>query len=87
MNDDSNLAKQPLARLVRRRLQVLFDELGSNHAPDLYRRVMGEVERVLIIEALERAGGSQVRAARILGIHRNTLRGRMRKLAIGPPGK
>lgn len=75
--------KQPLAELVRRRLKVLFDELGTHRTPDLYRRVMGEVERVLITEALQRAGGSQIKAAGILGIHRNTLRLRMRKLTIG----
>ena len=81
------LAKQPLAALVRERLRVLFDELGSHRTPDLYRRVMGEVERALIIEALERSMGSKKGAAEILGIHRNTLSARMRKLAISPPGK
>ncbi len=85
MNDDRWTArKQPLAALVRQRLRVLFDELGSYRAPDLYRRVMSEVERVLIVEALQRTGGSRKKAAEILGIHRNTLRLRMRKLAITP---
>ncbi len=90
MNHDRPTArKQPLAALVGRRLRVLFDELGSHHAPHLYRRVMEEVERVLIVEALQRAGGSRKKAAEILGIHRNTLRLRMRRLAISPspPGE
>lgn len=86
-NSPSKLAKQPLASLVRQRLKVLFDELGSHRMPDLYRRVMGEVERALIIEALDRARGSKKSAAEILGIHRNTLSARMRKLAISPPVK
>jgi len=81
------LAKQPLAALVRERLRVLFDELGSHRSPDLYRRVMGEVERALIVEALEQSRGSKKAAAEILGIHRNTLSARMRKLAISPPAK
>ena len=88
MGESSNkLAKQPLAALVRERLKVLFDELGSHRTPDLYRRVMGEVERALIVEALERARWSRTVAAEILGIHRNTLSARLRKLAISPPGK
>ncbi len=83
----NELAKQPLAALVRERLRVLFDELGSHRTPDLYRRVMGEVERALIVEALERARWSIKTAAGILGIHRNTLSARMRKLAVSPPRK
>ena len=40
--------------------------------------VVARVERVLAEEALKRAGGNQVQAARILGISRNTLRKRLR---------
>ncbi len=82
--DHASLAKQPLASIVRHRLRVLFDELGAHRTSDLYRRIMGEVERVLIMEALARSGGSKKEAAHILGIHRNTLRSRMKKLAISP---
>jgi DNA-binding protein Fis len=81
--DRATLAKTPLAVLVRERLQVLLDELGSHRTPDLYRRVLSEVERALILEALDRAGGSRKQAAELLGIHRNTLRNRMRQLSIG----
>lgn len=74
--------QQPLAQIVRRRIKTLLDRLGSHHAPDLYRRVIREVERALIEEALQRSKGSQTRAAKILGIHRNTLRARMQALGI-----
>jgi DNA-binding protein Fis len=84
MSPDKPSLQQPLAQIVRRRIKALLDRLGSHRAPDLYRRVIREVERALIEEALQRAKGSQTRAAKILGIHRNTLRTRMRALGIKP---
>jgi transposase-like protein len=40
------------------------------------------LERMLIAQALERTGGNQVQAARLLGISRNTLRSRMDKHGV-----
>jgi len=60
----------------------LFDQLGEHHVPRLYRRVIEQVERVLIEQALLRSGGRQQQAARMLGLHRNSLRYRMRVLGI-----
>jgi len=73
---------EPLAQIVRGRIKALLDRLGSHRAPDLYRRVIREVERALIEEALQRSRGSQTGAAEILGIHRNTLRARIKALGI-----
>jgi DNA-binding NtrC family response regulator len=42
------------------------------------------VERALLVAALERAGGNQSRAARLLGVSRDTLRYRMEKHGLGP---
>ncbi|HEY6395130.1 MAG TPA: helix-turn-helix domain-containing protein, partial [Candidatus Binataceae bacterium] len=41
---------------------------------DLYQKLIAEIERPLIELALKRAGGNQVKAARMLGLNRNTLR-------------
>jgi DNA-binding NtrC family response regulator len=41
------------------------------------------VERTLIEQALERAGGNQSAAARLLGLSRDTLRYRMEKHGLG----
>jgi Fis family transcriptional regulator len=82
MSSDKSAPQQPLAQMVRRRIKVMLDRLGSHRAPDLYRRVIREVERALIEEALQRSKGSQTRAAKILSIHRNTLRARIKALGI-----
>lgn len=74
--------RQPLGAMVRKRLAVLFDDLGPQRVGGLYRRVMEEVERALLLEVLERTHGSQTAAAKILGIHRNTLRLRLRSLGL-----
>ncbi|MES2755543.1 MAG: nitrogen regulation protein NR(I) [Pseudomonadota bacterium] len=49
----------------------------------LYDRIIGEVERPLIVAMLRRHGGNQLRAAKALGINRNTLRKRLDDLEIG----
>ena len=51
----------------------------------LYRSVMARVEQPLLRAALERSGGNQLRAARLLGINRNTLRKRLRLFGVLPP--
>jgi two-component system nitrogen regulation response regulator GlnG len=48
----------------------------------LYDRVIGEVERPLIEAMLARHGHNQLRAARAMGINRNTLRKRLDTLGI-----
>ncbi len=48
----------------------------------LYDRVIGEVERPLIKAMLARHGQNQLRAARAMGINRNTLRKRLDTLGI-----
>jgi DNA-binding NtrC family response regulator len=45
--------------------------------------VLEDVEKRLIVEAMERATGNQSKAARLLGISRDTLRYRLKKHAIG----
>ncbi|MBW8843172.1 MAG: helix-turn-helix domain-containing protein, partial [Sphingomonadales bacterium] len=47
---------------------------------------IAEVERPLIEAMLARHGGNQLRAARAMGINRNTLRKRLDTLGIDPGG-
>lgn len=50
----------------------------------LYHDALAEFERPLLAHALAETGGNQLRAARLLGINRNTLRKRLTELAIDP---
>jgi two-component system nitrogen regulation response regulator GlnG len=50
----------------------------------VYDAVIAEIERPLFAHALAQTGGNQLRAARVLGINRNTLRKRLTDLAIDP---
>jgi two-component system, NtrC family, nitrogen regulation response regulator GlnG len=50
----------------------------------VYRSVIDRTERLLIEKALERASGNQILAAKILGLNRNTLRYKIKKLSIFP---
>ena len=63
-----------LAEIISGRIATWFDSPGGEEPSDLYHRLVAEIERPLVELALKRAGGNQVRAARMLGLNRNTLR-------------
>lgn len=50
----------------------------------LYKVIIQAIERPLIEHTLERTFGNQLKAARILGINRNTMRSKIKKLGIDP---
>lgn len=56
--------------------------IGSGKEGNIHEFVIGRVERALIGLILEEEKGNQVRAAKRLGINRNTLRKRMKDLHI-----
>jgi DNA-binding NtrC family response regulator len=51
--------------------------------PSPFKRQVAELERRLILEALERAGGNRTRAAEELGIYRRLLYDKMREFGLG----
>ena len=57
-------------------------ELLDAGEPDIYRRVHGEVDRILLPQVLQRASGNQVTASQLLGIARSTLRTRISDLGM-----
>jgi transcriptional regulator with GAF, ATPase, and Fis domain len=64
-----------LGATARRALQeALGPNAVENPPPDLFHRLVEQVERALIDEALRITGDNQVAASRLLGLHRTTLR-------------
>jgi two-component system nitrogen regulation response regulator GlnG len=68
--------------LVTSALPALVRQAATSENGKLYRSVMVRVERPLLQQALLLSGGNQLRAARLLGINRNTLRKRLRLLGL-----
>ncbi|MEX2642085.1 MAG: nitrogen regulation protein NR(I) [Acetobacterales bacterium] len=82
---DAHSVAEPesLGAAVERHLTQYFaahqDDLPT---AGLYGRVLREVERPLLSLALEATRGNQIKAARLLGLNRNTLRKKIRELEI-----
>jgi two-component system nitrogen regulation response regulator GlnG len=62
----------------------LNDSLYKEKQGTLYKYVLAAIEKPLIERALERTYGNQLKAAKILGINRNTIRTKIKKLGIDP---
>ncbi|MEW5703337.1 MAG: nitrogen regulation protein NR(I) [Pseudomonadota bacterium] len=73
---------ESLGAAVERHLKNAFGESMEELPPDLYGRVVREVEKPLLAFTLVATRGNQVKAAEILGLNRNTLRKKIRELDI-----
>lgn len=71
-----------LEEIVRHKIAHFFEKLGPVEVRDVYGTVIAQVERPLLRECLKWARGNQLKAARVLGINRNTLRRKMKELNI-----
>ncbi len=75
-------AADSFAALIGRRVAQYLEKSNGEDPRDLYQKLVTEIERPLIEQAMRRAEGNQVRAARILGLNRNTLRKKLIDLGI-----
>lgn len=62
------------------RFFIIYD--NSNPEPGLYNLVISEVEKILIKKTMEHTGRIHSKAAKILGINRNTLRKKIKDFGI-----
>jgi two-component system nitrogen regulation response regulator GlnG len=74
-----------LGEAIEQHLARHFASYGNTLPPDgLYDRVLAEIERPLLRLTLAAVRGNQLKAARLLGINRNTLRKKLTDLGVGP---
>jgi len=74
-----------LGEAIEQHLARHFASFGTTLPPDgLYDRVLAEIERPLLRLTLAAVRGNQLKAARLLGINRNTLRKKLTDLGVGP---
>jgi two-component system nitrogen regulation response regulator GlnG len=71
-----------LEQVVREKLETSLTRMELEELDDLYATVIRQVEKPLLEIALQQVRGNQVKAAKILGINRNTLRKKMSVLGI-----
>jgi two-component system, NtrC family, nitrogen regulation response regulator GlnG len=87
----SETQDKSLSEHVEQHLARYFADFGRDlPPPNLYDRVLAQVEKPLILAALTATRGNQIKAADLLGLNRNTLRKKIRDLDIavfrGPAG-
>lgn len=74
-----------LSRAVAEAVPSIVQHLMTTGSRRVHRDTMTVLERPLIIHVLAMTGGNQLRAARVLGLNRNTLRKRCRELQLTLP--
>ena len=87
MNDEQppTAETRSLESLIESKLRMALMQEDIVEINDLYNMVLYQMERPLLRIILEKTGGNQLLAAKILGINRNTLRKKMTTLGVSAP--
>lgn len=75
-------ARVPLREHVATSVRRYIGDLNGSDADNLYEIALRELEIPLFVEVLEHCDGNQSRAAAMLGIHRATLRKKLRDYGL-----
>ena len=76
------LGKQEGAAMIK--VTISDNSLNKEREGTLYKIIIQAIEKPLIEHTLERTLGNQLKAAKLLGINRNTIRSKIKKLGIDP---
>jgi Fis family transcriptional regulator len=74
--------KSPLREHVAQSVRRYLRDLDGSDADDMYVIVLREMEIPLFVEVLNHCEGNQSRAAAMLGIHRATLRKKLKEYGL-----
>lgn len=58
----------------------------SANSVQVFNDIINDIEKIVITKALERSSGNRLRAAKMLGVHRNTLNNKIKKFGIDVGG-
>jgi Fis family transcriptional regulator len=76
-------SRAPLRDHVANSVRRYLGDLNGSHTDNLYEIALRELEIPLFVEVLNHCDGNQSRAATMLGIHRATLRRKLRDYGLG----
>ncbi|MFQ5345422.1 MAG: sigma-54-dependent transcriptional regulator [Mariprofundus sp.] len=76
--------EETLAQAVTRCTRQYLHQLGYAKATNLHQYMLEQTEPPLLILAMERCHGNQLKVAEMLGLNRNTVRKLLRKYEIDP---
>ncbi|MDX8407647.1 MAG: helix-turn-helix domain-containing protein, partial [Mariprofundaceae bacterium] len=82
--DNTQQAEETLSQAVTRCTRQYLHQLGYAEARDLHRHMLEQAEPPLLMLAMERCQGNQLKVADMLGLNRNTVRKLLRKYNIDP---
>jgi len=71
-----------IGKFMETKLKGFMKNIKSFEKFDLYNMVIPEVEKALIVMVIKETRGNQIKASQLLGINRNTLRSKIKKLGI-----
>jgi len=74
--------KESIEEIITAKLRPVVERTENKGKQHLYELIIPFMERPLIRLVLEKTRGNQVQAAEVLGINRNTLRKKIKKLQI-----
>jgi len=82
--DNTRQQEETLGQAVTRCTRQYLHQLGYAKAVNLHQHMLEQVEPPLLVLAMERCHGNQLKVADMLGLNRNTVRKLLRKYEIDP---
>ena len=61
---------------------IIDDYIYRVNSQKVFGKMINQIEKIVITKALTRSDGNQMQAAKILGLHRNTLHNKIKKYNI-----